>query len=233
MYSIDLVVFDMAGTTIRDDDAVNRVFRTVMESEGLTITESDANAVMGLPKPVSVRLLLEKYGRPVNPQVVERLHRRFVDQMLEYYRTYGAEAAPGAEDALVYLKERGIAVYLDTGFSRNIADVILERLRWRERGWIAGSVTSDEVERGRPFPDMIHVAMAATGVSNPARVAKVGDTPSDLNQGRAARCALIVGVLSGASSRDELLIHPHHHLIPDVSFFPAVLEGRYDDSFVS
>lgn len=228
--SIQLVVFDMAGTTVKDDDGVNGVFRAVMDSEGLTITPDDGNAVMGLPKPVSIRLLLEKYNRPPDADVIERLHRRFIDQMLDYYRNAGVEPIAGAEAAFEYLKKRGIAAFLDTGFSRNIADALLEKLRWRERGLIAGSVASDEVARGRPFPDMIVHAMRATGVEDPARVAKVGDTPSDLNQGRAARCGIVVGVLSGATPRDELLKHPHNFIIPDVSHLPAVLEGTYAGS---
>ncbi len=229
-HSIQLVVFDMAGTTVKDDDAVNRVFRAVMDSEGLTITPDDGNAVMGLPKAVSIRLLLEKYERTPDAELIDRLHRRFIDQMLDHYRHTGVEAVAGAEATLEYLKSKGIAAYLDTGFSRNIADAILEKLRWRERGLIAGSVASDEVARGRPFPDMIAYAMRATGVEDPARVAKVGDTPSDLNQGRAARCGLVVGVLSGATERDELLKHPHNFVIPDVSYLPAVLEGAYEGS---
>src|SRR5262249_21782852 len=79
------------------------------------------------------------------------------------------------------------------------------------------TIASDEVQQGRPHPDMIRRAMELTGVSDPGRVAKVGDTPADLHEGEAAQCALIVGVTSGSHTRDELAAHPHTHLIDRLS----------------
>ena len=55
-------------------------------------------------------------------------------------------------------------VALDTGFTRAIADVILARLGW-DSTVVDASVASDEVERGRPYPDLIYRAMASTGVA--------------------------------------------------------------------
>ena len=48
---IDLVVFDIAGTTVHDDDSVNRCLRGSLAAVGLTVTAAQVNAVMGLPKP--------------------------------------------------------------------------------------------------------------------------------------------------------------------------------------
>ncbi|MDW8335224.1 MAG: HAD hydrolase-like protein [Bacteroidia bacterium] len=229
-FPIRLVVMDIAGTTVKDDGAVNAVFRTVLQSEGIDIAESDADAVMGMSKPVAIGALLEKYGLTADRRMVESLHARFVEQMTEHYRTRGVKPTKGAENTLDYLKRRGITVFLDTGFDRSVADAILASLQWQERGLIAGSVTSDEVERGRPFPDMIFRAMALAGVNDPASVAKVGDTVVDLEQGRTAGCGLIVGVLSGSGTREQLIERPHDFLLPDVSFLPAVLEGTYAGS---
>ena len=66
------------------------------------------------------------------------------------------------------------------------------------------SVTSDEVPRGRPYPDLIHRAMQLAGVRAPWNVIKVGDTPFDLLEGLAANCGLVVGVTYGTHSRAEL-----------------------------
>ena len=65
--------------------------------------------------------------------------------------------------------------------------LFIDRLGWGgARPAIDASVASDEVPRGRPHPDMIHHLMRQCGVGDPARVAKVGDTPADLAQGHAA-----------------------------------------------
>jgi phosphoglycolate phosphatase-like HAD superfamily hydrolase len=95
-------------------------------------------------------------------------------------------------------------VALDTGFSRDILDVLLDRLGWRQDETFDVTVASDEVEHGRPHPDLIQRAMERLGVREPAVVAKIGDTPSDMLQGRAARCGLVVGVTYGTHSRTQL-----------------------------
>ncbi len=52
---IELVVFDMAGTTVNDDDSVNRCLRSSLAAAGLSVTAAQVNAVMGLPKPTRDR----------------------------------------------------------------------------------------------------------------------------------------------------------------------------------
>jgi phosphonatase-like hydrolase len=102
------------------------------------------------------------------------------------------------------LRRAGIRVALDTGFSRDILNVVLDRVGWREGETFDISIASDEVDRGRPHPDLIHHAMARAGVVAPGAVVKVGDTPADLLQGHAAKCGLVVGVTHGTHTRAEL-----------------------------
>jgi phosphoglycolate phosphatase-like HAD superfamily hydrolase len=76
-------------------------------------------------------------------------------------------------------RRAGIRVALDTGFSRDILNV-LDRVGWREGDTFDISIASDEVHRGRPHPDLTHRAMARAGVLEPESVVNVGDTPADL-----------------------------------------------------
>ena len=101
------------------------------------------------------------------------------------------------------LRTAGIRVGLDTGFNRAIANAIIDRLGWQSDGLLDATVTSDEVREGRPSPDMIYRLMELTGVQDVKAVCKVGDTPSDLQQGALARCRWVVGVTSGSHSRDN------------------------------
>jgi len=66
--------------------------------------------------------------------------------------------------------------------------------------------------------------MALTGVGDAAWVAKVGDTPADLQEGDAAGCGLIVGVTSGSHSEDELARYPHTHLIDSLVDLLRIVE---------
>jgi phosphoglycolate phosphatase-like HAD superfamily hydrolase len=63
---------------------------------------------------------------------------------------------------------------------------------------------------------MIRELISRFEVSNPAHVAKVGDTPADLDEGRNAGCGLNLGVYGGTHSWAELEPFPHVHLIDDI-----------------
>src|SRR5262249_39112669 len=114
-------------------------------------------------------------------------------------------------------------VALDTGFSRTIVDAILERLGWSEPGVLDATVASDEVERGRPHADLVLRAMSLTGVTRSDAVAKVGDTPADLEEGLAAHCGLLIGVTNGSHTAEQLKRHAHTHLISDLSALPSLV----------
>ncbi len=101
--------------------------------------------------------------------------------------------------------------------------MILARVGWRESGLIDAVIASDEVARGRPFPDMIWALMVRCGVSNPGEVAKVGDTPVDLQEGDRAGCGLVVGVTGGTHTRNVLEAYPHTHLVETIRDLPALL----------
>jgi phosphonatase-like hydrolase len=229
--NIKLVVLDMAGTTVHDDDAVNTCLREALEAGGIAVSRDEVNAVMGMPKPVAIRALVEGGrgdGSPAPPSLVDEFYRDFEARMLNHYRTDpGVRPMPHAVEVLGEIRAGGIKVALDTGFSRPIVDAILDRLGWAEGTFLDATVTSDEVARGRPFPDLIDRAMRLTGVADPKAVAKVGDTPSDLKEGAAAGCALVIGVTNGTHRPDQLAAHPHTHLIGSLKELPAlVLPGR-------
>jgi phosphonatase-like hydrolase len=121
-----------------------------------------------------------------------------------------------------------VKVALNTGFSRDIAQTLIDRLNWERDELIDASVTSDEVDRGRPHPDMIRRLMLKLGVSDPRRVAKVGDTPADLLEGKNAGCGLIVGVTQGSCAREQLEQFPHDYLIGAVAELPELLNQSED-----
>jgi phosphonatase-like hydrolase len=228
---IRLVVLDMAGTTVHDDDAVNTCLRQALQGGGFDASRDEINAVMGMPKPVAIRVLVESKrhdGSQAPRSLVDRLYDDFGARMLRYYHTdAGVRPMPHAVNVLRKIRAAGTKVALDTGFSRAIADAILTRLGWSEAGFLDATVTSDEVARGRPFPDLIERAMQLTGVADPEEVAKVGDTPSDLQEGHAAGCGLVIGVTNGTHRRDQLAAFPHTHLIDGLDELPAlVLGGR-------
>jgi phosphonatase-like hydrolase len=219
--SIKLVVFDIAGTTIQDEIGVMAAFRSNLKKYGYDASIEETAGVMGYKKIEAVRILLEN-NEPdkakITPELINAIHNDFVSHMINFYATSpGIEVFPHTEETFKKLHDHNIKVGLNTGFTRAIADTIISRLQWRENGLIDYLIASDEVENGRPHPYMIQKMMQEFNITDPAEVAKVGDTEVDVREGRNAGCKYNIGITTGSFTRQEL--EPYHptHIIDDIA----------------
>lgn len=223
--NIELAIFDMAGTTVHDENFVTRTLCTALAQHGYdTVTLKAANDVMGIAKPIAIKMLLDLFYPEITDPPVKAIHNTFLQSMIAFY-TSAPEVAEieGTTDMFLQLKKMGIKIGLDTGFSRDITDIIIKRLGWDRPEILDISVSSDEVPQGRPYPDMIYKAMAILNIKDAKKVAKIGDTPVDLQEGSNADCGLVIGVLSGASDKETLLQYPHTHLAQSVLEIPGII----------
>jgi phosphonatase-like hydrolase len=242
MSSIQLVVFDIAGTTVRDKGNVAEAFIAAFTDYGMTIPVAEVKKVMGFRKMDAVVLLLEKFApgkkaffpnkeekfveKMEDEELADRIHMRFIDRMIEFYRNDETLAPmPHAETVFRTLKKQGIKVALNTGFTRSITDTILHRLRWDDRSRLIDQVIcSDEVPRGRPYADMIEVLRDDLGIQSPAHVLKIGDTEVDVEEGRNAACGTVVSVTTGAYTREQLQTYSPDFIIDDLQELLPIIE---------
>lgn len=213
---LQLIVFDMAGTTVHDSDNVHESLIYAFAKFSYAIDREDANSVMGIPKPVAIRMLLtQKFHLEPTEEDIEAIHKVFLENMLSHYRNSpDVRPTPFAERTMRTLRKLGVKVALNTGFSSDITNTIIDRLDWHDM--VDAWVSADEVEKGRPHPDMIHLLMEELDITDPKQVAKVGDTPADLHEGINAGCGWVIGITSGSHTREELEPHPHTHLVDDI-----------------
>ncbi|MCW3463353.1 HAD hydrolase-like protein [Chitinophaga nivalis] len=216
---IQLAVFDIAGTTLHDESNVALVLQQTLQLAGVSVTIAEVNEVMGYAKPYAIRYLLQqKQNNRYNDEAyVQELHTRFVTDMKAHYADHPAiREKEGVSAVFAALQQRGIKVALDTGFDREITNVILERVGWVKQGLVNAVATSDEVTYGRPYPYMIYRIMQELEICSIDTVAKIGDTVSDLEEGTNAGCRYVVGVTTGAYTREELAKGPHTHLVANL-----------------
>jgi phosphoglycolate phosphatase-like HAD superfamily hydrolase len=90
-----------------------------------------------------------------------------------------SEEIPCAKEAAVRLGEASIPLVMTTGYDRKTVDLIRDKFGWIDEV-LVGSVTNDDVRKGRPAPYLIWHAMEMAGVSDIRRVLKVGDTEVDV-----------------------------------------------------
>ncbi|MFB6455095.1 HAD hydrolase-like protein [Chitinophaga sp. Hz27] len=224
--SIQLAVFDIAGTTLHDESNVALVLQEAVKTAGVDVTIDEINEVMGYAKPFAIRYLLKQKGHPKaeDDALVDELHQYFVTGMKKYYATSpGVREKDGVSKVFEALRKKGIKVALDTGFDKDITDVILERTGWLNNGLIDAVMTSDLVPHGRPYPYMIYRIMEKLEIAAVANVAKVGDTISDLEEGTNAGCKIVAGITTGAYSKADLEKGPHTHLIASLDEFLSII----------
>ena len=204
-----LVVLDIAGTTVNDFGLVQKAaMNTMKEKLAVDVTLDDANKVMGIPKKTAFEQLCSLHQVEVSAEQIDGLVFHFNERLTAQYAEKGSiELMPHAGELFESIRACGSQVYLNTGFNRAIADVIVQNLNLGNV--LNGYIGSDEVMAGRPQPDMIRLAMKRSGVEYSHFVMKVGDTISDLYEGFSAGCAWNVGVLTGANTYEELRTAPY------------------------
>jgi len=215
MTTVQLVIFDMAGTTIEDRGQVPAAFAETLAANGVTITADDIMRVRGASKRQAIRNLLP----PATADQADRIYNEFRRALADSYRSDGVKCVHGADQVMQKLKKRGVKIALTTGFDREIAKLLLAAVGW-SRAMIDVLVCGDDVDNGRPAPDMILLAMKMSGIDDPGKVANVGDTVLDLESAARAGVRWNVGVLSGAHTRASLERAPHTHIINSVAELP-------------
>ena len=94
---------------------------------------------------------------------------------------------PGARELLIEARDAGIPCVLVTMSWRRFADAVL---REAPAGVFVGSVTGDEVARGKPAPDPYLAAAALVGV-DPWNCLAIEDSPTGVASALAAGCRTI------------------------------------------
>ncbi|GAB3142575.1 phosphonatase-like hydrolase [Amycolatopsis stemonae] len=214
----ELVVLDMAGTTVADDGLVVKAFTAAIETLGVP-DEQHAEMLkyvvdtMGQSKITVFRALMrdETEAQQAN-SAFEAAYGNLVAE---------SRPVPGAEDVIRGLRANGVKVAFTTGFAPVTQQAILDSLGWRDLADLA--LAPGDGVRGRPFPDLVLTAALRLEVTDVRQVAVVGDTASDVRCGRRAGASVVAGVLTGAGRREDLL--EATHILDSVRDLPSLLEG--------
>ena len=223
MKHLDLVVFDIAGTTVEDRGQVPAAFKAAFEEHGIVVTPDQLSGVRGSSKKEAVRQLVP--AGPGREPVAEAVYDSFCGRLARLYRDEGVQPVAGVLDVFSWLKQNGVRLALNTGFDRSITELLISTLGWASQ--VNAVVCGDDVREGRPAPYLIFHAMESTGVSSVHRVVTVGDTAVDLRAGYNAGVRCNIGVLSGAHTREQLEREPHTQLLSSVAELPDTVSSIF------
>ena len=223
---MDMIVCDMAGTTIEEGGVVYKTLRKVMVDDGMSVSEEDMHPWHGAKKEAVIAHFAEVQGMaPGSSELEERVHRlgdKFEEEIQEAYFAPNAPVGlidPTLPEWISGLQSAGCKVSLDTGYPPSIQRGLLEKTNLKEL--VDAYVSSYEVAEGRPYPYMIYRNMEQTSTDDISRVAKAGDSARDIAMGRKAGCGLVVGVLSGADTAEQLIEAGADVVVPNVTYLGA------------
>ena len=131
MYELDLVVFDMAGTTVRATDQVPAAFQEAFEHVGVTLSEDEIQSVRGRSKREAISDLLTRHlSAGDERRLAPGTYDDFQHMLIALYKEHGVESVDGADDTIEWFKAHDVKVALSTGFDRVVADLLVHMAGW-------------------------------------------------------------------------------------------------------
>jgi len=204
--SIKMVVFDMAGTTIDEDNIVYKTLHKSINEYGVSV---DLLAVLevgaGQEKLTAIKDIVSKYGTQEDLLKASDMYNYFINNLQAAYEEFDIKAMQNAASVLIHLRSKNIIVVLNTGYDRTTAEFILNKIKWTKGNHYDLLVTATDVGKNRPAPDMIHFAMNIFSINDPKSVVKIGDSKIDIEEGQNAHCLYSIGITTGAQTKAQLL----------------------------
>lgn len=201
---IKMIVFDMAGTTVNEDNLVYKTIQKAIFETGISVTlEEVLSIAAGKEKLQAIKSVLEIKNIKDNV-LAEKIFNHFNEMLNEAYEIHDIVGQPKVLEVFHSLKEKGIFVILNTGYSRKIAELLIDKLEWKQGVDFDLLVTASDVVKSRPNPDMIYFAMKAFSIKKAIDVIKVGDSAIDIDEGKNAGCKYSIGITTGAQTQEQL-----------------------------
>jgi HAD superfamily hydrolase (TIGR01509 family) len=194
---IDAVVFDLDGVLLQSEEVWDAVRERYVRERGGRYDDEVQRAMMGMSAPEWSRYLHEQAGVPDAPAAI---NRDVVERMLDAYRRE-LPLLPGAVDAV----RRTAAVFplgLASSSNREVFEEVLELAGIED--CFRATVSSEEVERGKPAPDVYLEAARRLGVA-PERCAAVEDSHAGIRSAKSAAMRVVAIPNASYPPDDEAL----------------------------
>lgn len=181
--SIEAVVFDLDGVLVQSEELWDAARRELAQEHGIEWPDDATDAMMGMSSREWSKYVHEEIGVPDPP---EEINRKVLEWVEERYRT-DLPWIPGAQEAVRRIGAR-FPLGLATSSNREIIDLVVEVGGFEELFEV--TVSSEEVERGKPAPDVYLEVTGRMGV-DPTRSAAIEDSTNGLLAAAAAGMRVI------------------------------------------
>jgi HAD superfamily hydrolase (TIGR01509 family) len=181
--TIEAVVFDLDGVIVQSEELWDAARRELAEEHGVEWPDDATDAMMGMSSTEWSRYMHDEVGVPDPPEEINRKVLAWVERR---YR----EDLPWIDGAREGVRRIGgeFRLGLATSSNREIIDIVVEVGGFEDLFEV--TVSSEEVDKGKPAPDVYLEATRRMGV-DPKRTAAVEDSTNGLLAARAAGMRVI------------------------------------------
>jgi HAD superfamily hydrolase (TIGR01509 family) len=180
---IAAVIFDLDGVLLDSETAWVEVKKEFTEESGGRWKDRAQWDMLGMSSTEWSRYMHDELEVPVPP---EQISSEVAERLVERYRQR-LPLLPGAVEAIRSLvREWPLAVASSS--NRNVIELVLEKAGFADA--FAATVSSEEVERGKPAPDVYLEAARRLGV-DPAACVAIEDSSNGVRSAHAAGMAVI------------------------------------------
>lgn len=172
------VIFDMDGVLVDSAAAHFQSWRRLGRQQGIQVTQEQFSATFGRQNRDIIPLLFGRVSEPALQELADRKERIYRDLIRA-----DPPIVDGAMDLVVSLHEAGAQLAVGSSGPRANIDLILEAMGVRDRVRVV--VSSDDVSRGKPDPQVFSMACGRLGVPSRQCVV-IEDAPSGVEAARAA-----------------------------------------------
>jgi HAD superfamily hydrolase (TIGR01509 family) len=181
--SIAAIVFDLDGVIVDSEHLWDRARRELVDERGGMWKDDATRAMMGMSSVEWSRYVHEELGVDLSPQeistaVVERLEQLYREEL---------PLLPGAREAVIALAAQW-TLGLASSANREIIDLVLELAELAP--YFAATVSSEEVPRGKPAPDVYLEAARRLDVP-PTQCAAIEDSTNGIRSAAAAGMSVV------------------------------------------
>ena len=216
--SIHAVVFDLDGVLVQSEEIWDAARREVVAEAGIDWPSDATAAMMGMSSVEWSRYVHEQIGVPMEP---EAINGEVLGRVQERYR----RDLPWIDGAREAVSRMGAEwpLALATSSNREIIDLVIEEGRFAEL--IRVTVSSEEVGRGKPAPDVYLEAARQLGVE-PGRAAAIEDSSNGLRSAAAAGMTVVAIPNDAHPPAPDALEMAHLELKSLADLRPEVLATR-------
>lgn len=208
MKDMECVIFDWAGTTVDYGCfAPVQAFVEIFRHFGIEPTMEEVREPMGMLKRDHIKTMLgmerihglwmEKYGKEPTEEDVDAMHDLFQEKLMGILDQF-ADPKPYVVETVAKLREMGIKIGSTTGYTDAMMEIVVPKAKeqgYEPDAWFSPNAVNN---MGRPYPYMIFENMKSLQITSVDKVIKVGDTLSDIREGKNAG-VYTIGVVEGSS----------------------------------